>query len=391
MFQCCQYIDRSILILIFHISFFTNTSLSEEPEALETLPLIGFRELNPNLIISDGKEVAGIPSDIFIAGVKSSDEVRKALRAKGINEEQARVEDWFSAAQTVASSMAWNTGQRTPSGKMQVIAKSPFSGKNDKLDGNLFVDLSASELFPTWQNNKLQNKDFYYKGKEVNLIRTDVRTTTMFKQAYDKIPKGPPGDPSKWKSNDVHNWSNEVVGIAGSLTAKPSTYNSITLKHGSITFGEPLIHNVAQSKPLPVGEEGQVLSVEFFFTIRNLNPKKIKNLSFCVEISPPTVISLELVPELRKSGDQYKNLKPKIIPGGLRENQVFWSMSGDAIEKGSYAFTAKIRVPSKIQSINISQSMVGRTVGSLWIREQTIGTPKPVVRRIAISPEVKND
>ncbi|QDT43407.1 hypothetical protein Pan241w_35070 [Gimesia alba] len=392
----CRY-HFVLSIILFLLISWGNISQSAEPNAdgTVTVPLIGFRQLNPDLIINaddqDHKtgntKVSGIPLEAFLSGVKTSADVRKALRDAGVNEDTAGTEDWFLAAQQAASTSAWNTASKGSPEKMQVDVFSPITGENNKLDGSIFVGLAGSELFKMPKNQKLPIATMEYKGTSFDILRSDAQTTQLLRDSYLKIPSGPKGDSSKWTSEEVHNWAKGVALVAGGLSSRPATYRAIILNEGAISFGQPQIYTPAQrviDVPKPAGKPSKLFSIDFSFTIRDLELKKIKHLTFCAEITPSTVVSLQLKPDLRNPGDQYQKLKPKIIPGGLGENQLIWTMSDHALEHGFYNFTCVMLVPEALKSINVSQSIVGRTQKTFWVREETIATPEIVVERIEL-------
>ncbi|MCA9017167.1 MAG: hypothetical protein KDA77_17680, partial [Planctomycetaceae bacterium] len=184
-------------IILFPVISLGNISHSAEPEGTVTVPLIGFRQINPDLII-DGDEqdqktgsntkVSGIPLEAFLSGVKTSTEVRKALRDAGVNEDKARTEDWFQAAQQAASTSTWNTTAKVSPEKMQLNVFSPLTGKNNKLDGSIFVGLAGSELFKMPKNQKLPIATMEYKGTSFDILRSDKQTTRLLRESYLKIP-----------------------------------------------------------------------------------------------------------------------------------------------------------------------------------------------------------
>lgn len=370
-------------------------------EAAVTVPLVGFRSLDPELLVmQEHQDVAALPADVFVAVVEGSAEVREALKKSGKNEGSAQVEDWVRAAQLVASSHRWFSLNERPRGSDDaeaVIAKvqSPVSGEPSVLDRNLLIGLTASELFSGTPDNKILVSNVHFKGKSFRGVRLDAKASSLLKSSYTAF--------GLHDMDDSAEWSKSVVHCSGSLGASPFMLRAVRFEVGQITFGKPVVYTASQKGlvvPSALGDKSQVFWLEFYVTVRNLERVSIEELRFEVGMSPPSAISLALMPDydtklgvLRVPGlglevgmqpPWSKGIKPSVRPGGLRENQIFWLLKSDAISVGSYVFTAIVQVPTDVEAVDISYSLAAETKGTWLVYGKRISTERPITMRVSL-------
>jgi hypothetical protein len=379
-----------------------------QPAELETVRLVGFRELDPDLLLyqvsADPLEAkAGMPIQLFLQAARNSNQVREAIAKAGKNEESAQLEDWFKAAQSVASSRQW---QELEAGEPRTASRIPFklsgAGQTVYADGDFLIGLTASELFaargtPAGQSVQVaQIPDSY--GNQIASILLAAPAANAVKSAYGFLnPELVASDPH-WPSGAIH--------CANNINVNPVVSNRAKIRFCDVSFGRPQLFSASQKQlkvPSGLGEKGLVFWLDLFVTLQNLQPKDFEYLTLQVNMAPATAISLALIPEFQRElgvleaisaevremlmkhvAARYKALKPSIAAGGLRESTISWKMSSDALSESSYMFSAIIHVPQEIQAIDLILSLEGRTQKKFLVRSDIVVTEQPIKVRIPL-------
>jgi hypothetical protein len=365
-----------------------------------TVRLVGFRELDPDLVMmysSDNQQekIAGLPAELFLQAAKASAPVRAAIKKAGKDEEFADLDDWFKAAQSVATSSSWKAevGSRP---KQPMSFKWPGSSKTASVDADLVIGLTASELFGATHNNNLNLAEINDpQGNKVEAILLAQVAASDFKGAYEIL------------RNDS-NTGNGAAYCANVLSVNPGLSSKAKYDVGEITFGKSSIYTAKQKNleiPPALIEKWDVFWLDLFLTVRGLEPNDVEHLKFRANVLPATAISLALIPDMRdklgiqeslggkfaeslqkqiEQEPQYRNLKPTIVPGGLRENTLFWTMRSTAIETTSYKFTTILQIPAEIEAIDVVLSVDGRMQKKFLVNASPITTDHPFKERIIL-------
>ncbi len=372
----------------------------------DTVSLVGFREFDPDLLIIEPGDdpqqpVVGFPRELFLKAARSSKPVQAALDQSGKNAKTASLEDWFAAAQKVATSTSWSGDSHATS--TPVSFKLPGSEKTSYVDSSFLIGLTASELFGTKSQQSIAVAHIGGAENKIAALQLDSATASSFKGAYEMLGND--------QTTGLATWSSGIGYCAGRLTPSPLLSKNARMKIGEISFGKPRAFPAPDkniSVPDSPGEADPVYWLDLFVTIRDLPSIEIENLTFRVRISPAECMALALVPDIQeKLGFQespgcgltavleryvqqeprYKKLKPNIVAGGLRESDPYWTMSSGAIAETLYIFTVIVRVPAERETIDVVLSAEGKLQKHFLVRKDVIATERPVTLRVTLRAE----
>lgn len=306
--------------------------------------------------------------ELFVKAGMVTPEVTNEVFKVGKNPTTATTDDWVAASPRAAVTWDYDNPNTFKNGT-KAITVYRAGLKNAALDPFLYSSLPSTEIWNSTYSEGQSNSRSLSRGNINYSVLTD------FRNAYDRLEQSSGGT--------VIEFEGAYKDAQRKLASYPKLEKSVYYKEGVASFGEPEVFKIDETDlkpPLSLIKKYDLYLLELKMTFKDLNYGNLNELVFGVT-SSANVRALKLIPlnignevttEKRFEVPEVKGgfegveigigsiygeeismrfLKPKILGSGLGEHEFYWSMTDDAVHKGSRNFFVFLGVPKGTKEI----------------------------------------